>query len=115
MTDALTIERRIAPRKGVAVGAGRRARWTCAAAFVAICGVLIGWATPLSAQGTAEEREACTPDVFRLCSYFIPDPTAIEACLRRKKPELSVACRKVVFPATQPDELGASPAVRGGR
>ena len=30
-------------------------------------------ALPALAQGTAEERQACTPDVFRLCSSEIPN------------------------------------------
>lgn len=52
-------------------------------------------ATSASAQYTEAQREACTPDVFRLCSQHIPDPAAITACLRREKPRLSAACRGV--------------------
>ncbi len=46
-------------------------------------------------QGTPEERAACTPDAFRLCSAYIPDASAVEACLRLRKPHLSEACRAV--------------------
>ncbi len=46
-------------------------------------------------QGTPEERAACTPDAFRLCSAYIPDAAAVEACLRLRKPNLSGACRAV--------------------
>lgn len=46
-------------------------------------------------QGTAEQRAACTPDAFRLCSAYIPDPSAVEACLRQRKPNLSEACKAV--------------------
>ena len=52
-------------------------------------------------EATAEQRRACTPDAFRLCSAHIPNVEAITACMRAKKSELSPAC-KVVFdkPAT---------------
>jgi hypothetical protein len=55
-------------------------------------------ATTASAQenrGTAEQRAACAPDAFRLCSGYIPDPTRVEQCLRQSKPDLSDACRLV--------------------
>jgi hypothetical protein len=35
-------------------------------------------------QGTPEQRAACLPDAFRLCSSYIPDPTLVESCLRQK-------------------------------
>jgi hypothetical protein len=47
------------------------------------------------AQGTAEQRRACTPDVYRLCAGEIPNVRAITACLRRQKGSLSEACRSV--------------------
>jgi hypothetical protein len=46
-------------------------------------------------QGTLEQRLACTPDVFRLCSAQIPDTNRIVACLRQNTPQLSGACRAV--------------------
>ncbi len=45
-----------------------------------------------SAQGTPEQRKACTPDVYRLCAGEIPNVRAITACLRRQKSSLSPAC-----------------------
>jgi hypothetical protein len=45
--------------------------------------------------GTAEQKKACTPDVYRLCAGEIPNVRAITACLRRNKPNLSEACRAV--------------------
>jgi hypothetical protein len=45
------------------------------------------------AQGTPEQRRACTPDVYRLCAGEIPNVRAITACLRRQKASLSEACR----------------------
>ena len=54
------------------------------------------YAMPSAAQGvptaTAEERAACTPDVFRLCSSEIPNVTRIIACMKRERPKLSPAC-----------------------
>ena len=34
-------------------------------------------------QGTADERQACEPDVNRLCSQFIPDRDKIILCLNQ--------------------------------
>jgi hypothetical protein len=47
------------------------------------------------ALGTAEQRAACTPDVFRLCSSEIPNVSGIIACMKAKKSSLSAACRAV--------------------
>jgi hypothetical protein len=47
------------------------------------------------ALGTAEQRAACTPDVFRLCASEIPNVDNIVACMKAKKPSLSPACRAV--------------------
>jgi hypothetical protein len=56
---------------------------------------LAGAAYAQQDRGTAEQRAACTPDAFRLCATYIPDPTNVEACLRQKKADLSDACRGV--------------------
>lgn len=45
--------------------------------------------------GSLEDQMACTPDVYRLCSSFIPDEDAITGCLAKNKATLSPACRKV--------------------
>jgi hypothetical protein len=50
-----------------------------------------------SAQGTMQQQDACRPDVFRLCSSYIPDVGEIVACLRDHEPRLSEACRQVMF------------------
>ncbi len=56
--------------------------------------VLIATALPAAAErGTAAQRAACTPDVFRLCASEIPDVNGIVACLNREKAHLSNACR----------------------
>ncbi|MHC2336956.1 hypothetical protein ACVIW0_006245 [Bradyrhizobium sp. USDA 4454] len=51
-------------------------------------------------QDTAEQRAACAPDAFRLCSAYIPDPSGVEACLRQRKPNLSEGCKAVFDQAT---------------
>jgi hypothetical protein len=48
---------------------------------------------PSFSQGTLEQRLACTPDVLRLCSAFIPNADEITVCLGEKNAELSDACR----------------------
>lgn len=48
-----------------------------------------------AAAATAEQRAACTPDVFRLCSGDIPNIPAITACMRKNKSNLSAACKAV--------------------
>lgn len=44
---------------------------------------------------TAQQRIACTPDVFRLCSSEIPNVSHIITCMMAKKASLSPACRNV--------------------
>ena len=44
---------------------------------------------------TAEQRSACTPDAFRLCSSEIPNIDGITACMRKQKASLSPACKAV--------------------
>ena len=46
-------------------------------------------------RGTEQQRAACTPDVFRLCSWEIPNVDRIVTCLRREKSQLSPGCRQV--------------------
>jgi hypothetical protein len=52
---------------------------------------------PALAQGTPEQRKACTPDVYRLCAGEIPNVRAITACLRRQRASLSPSCA-AIFP-----------------
>jgi len=57
-------------------------------------GLLLGIAPSLAlAQGTAEERSACTGDAFRFCTWDIPDVSKIEACLIKNESKLDPACR----------------------
>ena len=50
-------------------------------------------------EATAEQRRACTPDAFRLCSAHIPNIEAITACMKANKSKLSPEC-KLVFDKT---------------
>ncbi len=59
-------------------------------------------------RGTPEQRAACTPDAFRLCSDYIPDASKVESCLRHRKLDLSSACRSVF-------EQRAATASSGGK
>lgn len=79
--------------------------------LVFLGGCLFVITSPVFAQGTAAEREACTPDVFRLCSSLIPDAIQIATCLRRQKSNLSDACKNVIFPAVRlgNTDAGAKP------
>jgi hypothetical protein len=52
-------------------------------------------------QGTEQERKACTPDVFKLCTAFMPDPNRITVCLRQNISNLSPACRVVMNGSVQ--------------
>jgi hypothetical protein len=56
---------------------------------------LLGTGSASAEPGTAEQRRACTPDVYRLCASEIPNVRAVTACLRRQKASLSDACRAV--------------------
>jgi hypothetical protein len=72
-------------------------------------------ASPASAiaQGTPEERRACTPDALRLCSAFIPDADQITACLRQKNAELSDVCRQVILAGMNTSDSSGSVGARG--
>ncbi|MFE1598339.1 hypothetical protein [Methylobacterium sp. ID0610] len=81
--------------------------------FIGICVALLTGAgvTVSHAESTPEQRAACTPDVFRLCSSEIPDETRIKACLRRERPNLSRGCQ-AVFNALDRAPRAASASVR---
>ncbi len=67
--------------------------------FAIVALALVSFTAPSLAadknSGSEEARRACTPDVFRLCSEFIPDADKITACLKRKQSQLSPACKAV--------------------
>ncbi len=45
------------------------------------------------AQGTAEQRDACEADAYKWCPYDVPDPSAIEACLKQNIRWISPGCQ----------------------
>jgi len=45
---------------------------------------------------TAQQRAACEPDVFRLCSSSIPNIPKIITCMKQNKANLSPGCRAVI-------------------
>jgi hypothetical protein len=63
-------------------------------------GVMVS--TEAGAQGTSQEQDACRPDVFRLCSAYIPDVDGIVSCLRGNEPRLNSLCHEVMFPTPEP-------------
>jgi hypothetical protein len=83
--------------------------------WVAALALLLGAATPATAQGTDRQREACTPDVFRLCGAYIPDAERITACLRSSGPQLSRPCYDVFFPPREIQQQDISPHDSGPR
>jgi hypothetical protein len=67
------------------------------------CSMAIGLALSSHASAgfmnaTAEQRAACTPDVFRLCASAIPNVDNIIACMKAKKSSLSPTCSSVFNP-----------------
>jgi hypothetical protein len=80
-----------------------------------LAAMLSASATPGFAQGSLEQQLACTPDVLRLCSTFIPDADAITACLRDKSAELSDACRPAIEASTNPPPAASDHAGAGRR
>jgi hypothetical protein len=58
---------------------------------------LLSGAAWTAERGTADERRACTPDVFKHCGEFIPNAERITTCLREKVRELSPDCRVVMI------------------
>lgn len=47
-------------------------------------------------QGTPEEQAACRPDSNRFCRAEEPDQLRVLACLKRHRPDISTACRRVL-------------------
>ncbi len=61
-------------------------------------------------QGTQDQRDACTPDAFRLCMNAMPDPEQVEACLRASGRRLSQPCYDVFYP---PQDVQQMPQTTG--
>jgi hypothetical protein len=69
-----------------------------ASIMMACCGV-----PSAIAQGSDQQRQACTSDAFRLCSAYIPNVDRIKDCLRGNGPRLSKPCYDVFFPPQSED------------
>jgi hypothetical protein len=56
---------------------------------------IAAWAAPapVLAQGTSDQRQACSGDAQRLCSHTIPDARTTGRCLAANRRNLSPACR----------------------
>ena len=78
--------------------------------------IIPAFAAPAWSQGTAQQRSVCTPDVFRLCSSFIPDVDRITACLVSHQQDLSEACASIMSFSTSrsraPGASGPTPYAR---
>ncbi len=77
-----------------------------AAARGASLALAVGFASSFSIGARAfdvseAQKEACTPDAFRLCGAYIPDSDRVAACMQANVPNLSPACR-AVFVTAQP-------------
>jgi hypothetical protein len=72
-----------------------------AATVTLLWAVTAGLPAAAEEQGTEQERQVCTPDVFRLCTAFIPDPNRIAVCLQQNISNLDPACRVVMNGSVQ--------------
>ena len=66
-----------------------------AVASMLVAGAVGGWSVDARAE-TAQDREACTPDVYAHCGDFIPNRDLIVQCLKKKMKVISPACRRVM-------------------
>jgi hypothetical protein len=66
--------------------------------FALLAFALLGTSGSLRAaeDGTPAQRNACRPDVFRLCKEWIPKHDAITYCLQKNIERLSRDCRAVM-------------------
>ena len=39
-----------------------------------------------------KQQAACYEDAMRLCGQFVPDPDAVEKCMKPRRKEVSAAC-----------------------
>lgn len=63
-----------------------------------------------AAQGTPEQRAACTGDAFQFCGPEIPDPDKVGACLRKNIRLISADCRAQFNPRSARARKPAAPA-----
>ena len=59
----------------------------------ALVAALLASSAPTLAQGTSEQRSACTGDAFKYCSSHIPNVSAVTTCMKANYSKLSDACK----------------------
>jgi hypothetical protein len=67
-----------------------------AALVVAVAAPLSSLASSGAFAFSAEARQMCTGDAFRLCSSEIPNVPKITACMVKHRADLSAPCRAVM-------------------
>jgi hypothetical protein len=90
----LTADFRSSPKMKVLTRRQFRRSFACLAVLTGLAVVTFAPA-PAAAQGTPEQRAACSGDAQRLCGQFIPDVDRITACMSRNRRHLSPGCRRV--------------------
>ena len=62
---------------------------------LALALVLLGTSIPVAlAQGTPQERQACTRDAQRFCRQDLGNDGAVQNCLQTNRARLSKACSR---------------------
>ena len=67
-----------------------------AASVVAVAATLSSLVSGAAFAFSAEARQMCTGDAFRLCAAEIPDVPKITACMVKHRANLSAGCRAVM-------------------
>ncbi len=63
---------------------------------LALAFVLLVASIPVAmAQGSPQERQACTRDAQRLCRQDLGNDGAVQGCLQMNRAKLSKSCRQV--------------------
>jgi hypothetical protein len=57
--------------------------------------LVVGSVSFAMAQGTPQERQACTRDAQRFCRQDLSNDGAVQGCLQTNRVRLSKACSKV--------------------
>jgi len=74
---------------------------------LSLMAALLAAPLPALAQGTAQQRAACRPDVAKFCKGKGEDPGVLLTCLESNKDKISDKCRKVI--ADNDDKTPATP------
>ena len=66
-----------------------------------------------AAQGTPEQRAACTGDALQFCGEYVPNVEMITACLRKNVRQISPACQDQFRPRSARARPRAGPVADG--